>query len=555
MVPLFLDPGVTIRAAAYVRVSTGAQAEKGLSLGEQKRRCEERIAREGWEHIDTFVEAGVSARAESRPELQRLRSMLAQLDVLVIPKLDRLARSMQDFSLLYRELADANVALVSLSETIDTTTAGGKLQLHILSAFAEFESDTIGERVSASMPARVREGRHLGAAVYGYRRDGKGSLVPVPAEAAVVRRIFSEFAAGKSMNAIQRGLNADGLRPKRAKRWQQIAISRILRNPVYKGNVRYRGEDYPGAHEAIVESALWAGAADLLAARSSTRAKGRGRPPERRHLFTHGLLRCGRCGEAMIPRGDHYRCLGRTTQGPEYCTRTPVPRAPLDTAVFAYFQKVGVDVAATRRAMEKNLEHRTDELRAMISQAETELRQASERLDRVRRAFQDGRIESDDWREQRPELLGERAAAEAALDRLRTQERTLDDAETALGREKDVLGLLSEIRRAIAADVGARPELAAVRAGLVRLFESFTLHSSTSDYATATFRRQPDGLILFRSELMVPFGDERCLPPSYLYIEPHPRRAAIVELSALRGPILRKEALSLAADNRTEVCR
>jgi site-specific DNA recombinase len=188
------------RAAGYVRVSTERQAEEGLSLAEQERRVREYAERQGWDLIDVYVERGVSGRRDDRPELGRLLAILANLDRVIIPKLDRLGRSNRHLLEVCDRLEASGVGLISLAENIDTATPTGRLLRAILAALAEFEADTIAERVRAVTESRARSGRpNGGPAPYGYAYGPeKSGLVVVRDEALIVARIFAEWCNGRT---------------------------------------------------------------------------------------------------------------------------------------------------------------------------------------------------------------------------------------------------------------------------------------------------------------------------------------------------------------------
>ena len=107
------------RAAGYVRVSTIKQADEGFSLAEQERKVRERIASEGWSLTNIFVERGVSGKKDDRAELAALMAGLDDVDVLVIPSLDRLGRSNAHLQQTFEALTAADVTLVSLREHLD----------------------------------------------------------------------------------------------------------------------------------------------------------------------------------------------------------------------------------------------------------------------------------------------------------------------------------------------------------------------------------------------------------------------------------------------------
>ena len=167
----------------------------------------------------------------------------------------------------------------------------------------------------------------------------------------IVRRIFAEFAAGRSLTAIARGLYRESVPTLRGGPWRQSTVSGILRNPVYVGRIRYDGETFPGHHEPLIDERHMARVQDLLDARPQ---KGRGRPPAGQHLFRGGMLRC-ECGEAMVPRTNGgyqmYYCNGRSKLGRDFCEMPHVRRRDIDEAVYRYFEQVALDVEATRRTI------------------------------------------------------------------------------------------------------------------------------------------------------------------------------------------------------------
>jgi site-specific DNA recombinase len=240
----------------------------------------------------------VSGRKDDRPQLHQLLAAVdrRELDVVVIPKLDRFGRSVRQLHDNFDRLDRAGVELVSLNESIDTSTSVGRLLRAVLAALAEFESDVIGERVASVTTAHAEQGKAHGRPKFGYRKAGKDGLVIVPAEEAIVQRIFREYAIeGRSQRSICRGLTSDGIRA-RTGEWTQGTISKLLRAPVYAGLVEVNGKTYPGKHEAIIDDGLWRKAQQLREAGARSQ---RGKTPTANHLLAGGMLRCGRCGGAM----------------------------------------------------------------------------------------------------------------------------------------------------------------------------------------------------------------------------------------------------------------
>jgi hypothetical protein len=164
--------------------------------------------------------------------------------------------------------------------------------------------------------------------------------------------------------------------------------------------------------------------------------------------------------------------------GASFCSIPTVHRAEIDAAVYRYFEQVGLDVEATRRQIAEARERKLAEVRALRQRAETEARRADERLARVRRAFQDGSIEADDWAEQREQLTEERKGAYAEADRLLDQEGEVEGWGELRDVEAETLRQLARIRAAIAGEIRDTDGIEPVRAALNRTFERFVLHRS-----------------------------------------------------------------------------
>lgn len=478
-----------MKAAAYIRVSTEDQATQGYSLDEQARMVREAADLRGWELVRIYREAGVSGRRDDRPELSRMLAELADFDRVIVPAIDRLGRGSRHLLAVYDAFESAGVGLVSLRESFDTSTPAGRFVRLILSGQAEMESENIGERVRASIAARARQGRAKGGPrPFGYRYED-GLLVIVETEAEIVRRIFADAIAGKSQLGTARDLTRDGIPTVRGGRWQNCSVAAILRNPVYKGVVTHRGEEFPGVHEPIVDAETWAKAEAIRTSRRRT--YGRGRPPAGGHLFRKGMLRCGECGEAMAPRTnpnrtgeptETYRCLGRH-HDKDSCSMKPVRRESIDDAVYRYFEQVALDVDATRQAITEARDRKLAEARALRRDAEVEAQRAEGRLARVRRDYSDGAITAAEWRGFRDELEGERRAAHAEAERLISREQQIVMDSDLRDAESETLRYLAEVRAAVAGEVKDSDRVEAVRATLGRLFDCFVLHRGTPQRA------------------------------------------------------------------------
>ena len=177
-----------MRAALYIRVSTDEQAREGFSIDAQKRKLLAYAESQDWDVTSILVDDGYSAKDLNRPAMQELLEKVRgeEIDVVLVFKLDRLTRSVKDLYHLLDEFARHDVGFRSSQEQFDTTTTMGRAMLGILGIFAQWERETIAERVRMGMEQKVREGKKPGGKYpYGYDRDGN----LIPEEAEIIRRL------------------------------------------------------------------------------------------------------------------------------------------------------------------------------------------------------------------------------------------------------------------------------------------------------------------------------------------------------------------------------
>jgi site-specific DNA recombinase len=456
------------RAVIYTRVSTDEQAREGYSLGEQERGCLESIERERWTHVGTYSDPGRSGADRDRPGLARLLADLDQIDVLVLAAFDRLCRDAAFFFELSASFAAAGVKVVSLrGESMSGDDSTSFLSGGIMAVFADYERRRIKERTQQGVRARIREGLPQGQAPLGYRRENK-SMVVVPDEVPIVRRVFKEYVGGRPLLQIAQGLNNDNVPTKRGGKWAASTIRGMLRCELYVARP-------PWQHEGIVDEQLFDRAQALLGPVSVGRTRA---APRRRYIFTGGLLRCGECGEALTPKSqgerDTYVCRGRSQFGKDHCSQGPVSRELIDGMVVKHFHEMLHDLDATVARVGEAAREALDETNALLAQAERAATQATARIERVKRDYQDGKLDAEDWREQRDSLTAEQAAAEAEVKRLRKA-----------SKRRPPIQPLAQLRKAIAAEVAGAPDVDAVRAALRATYESFALHRGLPDGITA----------------------------------------------------------------------
>ena len=354
----------TIRCAIYTRKSTeeGLDAEFN-SLDAQRESCEAYIAsqrHEGWREMpDHYDDGGFSGGTMERPALKRLLAdaQAGRFDMVVVYKVDRLSRSLLDFSRMIELFDNHGVSFVSVTQSFNTNTSMGRLTLNLLLSFAQFEREIAGERIRDKVAAMKRRGMYLGGVPplgYDVDRDAK-KLVASETEARLVRRIFKRYLALGSATELARELNNAGHTTKawvtKAGRempgapWNKSQVYRVLNNVHYLGKIPHHGESFPGVHEAIVSAATWDAVQKMLAANTQS---GASNPRAKTPAMLKGILKCGHCGTSMgatfaRKNGKTYRyylCLHARKTGYGSCPVRTLPAGDLEALVVSQVRRV-----------------------------------------------------------------------------------------------------------------------------------------------------------------------------------------------------------------------
>jgi len=472
-----------IAPAAIIYAAKSTVDTRG-SIPTQHEDCARLAESDGLRVVAFYFDEASSGYTKSRGDgLIKAKAHAAQLAAehgtcaLIVQHTDRLARgdAIQAAHLIehYLWALKSNVKLRSVE---DDHNLDDMLRAVLIGERDHEDSKRKGQAVKKGMERSARDrGRAMGGpAPYGYKSSGDkndpGRLILIPEEAAIVRRVFAEYLAGRPQSAIAKGLLDDGAPTKRGGLWAQGMIARILRSPLYIGCVPLAGNTYKGQHEPIIEPEVFEKVQALQRARSTQK---QGRTPTGMHLFRKGMLRCGSCGSALSPRNDgrreYYYCVGHRQLGRDYCSFPNVRRELIDVAVYEHFEKAALDVEATRRQLEGTRDQRLTEVHSLTSAATKAEREASEALTRVKRDYTRGAISAEDWSELRGDLIEEHKGAKAQLDRLKAQVSEIEQWSITRDVEHDALHRLAEIRAAIAGEIKDASGVASVRAALQRL--------------------------------------------------------------------------------------
>lgn len=283
-----------MNVCGYCRVSTAIQAsEERYSLPEQKERIEAYCKAKGWHLVRVYTDGGYTGANTDRPALKQMLHDCEIYDAVIVLKLDRLSRSQRDTLALIEELQSKDCSFVSLSESFDTSTPTGRAMLGIMAVFAELERSQIKERTALGRQGRAKQGKWHGGGhpPVGYAYDKQtGTLVPND-EADQVRLIYRLFLQGQPYVDITKFMH-ERYTTRYTSYNNACTVIRMLKNPVYIGSVKYKGEYIPDCHEPIIDKDTFEQVQSILHSRRNGNKNAAGR-----HLLT-GIVYC-ECGKHM----------------------------------------------------------------------------------------------------------------------------------------------------------------------------------------------------------------------------------------------------------------
>ena len=247
-----------VRCAVYTRKSS----EEGLelefnSLQAQREACEAYIKsqkHEGWQLVEkAYDDGGFSGGNLERPALKELLKDIANgfVDIIVVYKIDRLTRSLMDFSKIVEVLDTNNTSFVSITQQFNTTTSMGRLTLNMLLSFAQFEREVTGERIRDKYAASKKKGMWMGGnPPMGYIRREKKIYPDEHAES--VKTIFNKYIELQSIAKVKHWIDDNGIRSQNGRILSAGNVNLILLNRAYLGEVGHKGTWYKGEHRAII---------------------------------------------------------------------------------------------------------------------------------------------------------------------------------------------------------------------------------------------------------------------------------------------------------------
>lgn len=287
-----------VKTAIYIRVSTQEQADEGYSIPMQTERLKKYCEAKGWVIANIYTDPGYSGSNINRPALSKMMHDIVSgnISTVLVYKLDRLSRSQKDTLYLIEDVfLKNNVDFVSMNENFDTSTPFGRAVIGILSVFAQLEREQIKERMAMGHIGRAKEGYWHGGsgAPIGYNFIG-GKLVVNDYEAIQIREIFDLFLKGNTIHGI-----TDIMKERYNNRYSgwnnHGTVGKILKNTIYIGKIKYKGQEYEGQHEPIISRDIFDAAQKRYREFERNLTDSQKSPYKGKHLLS-GVLFCGSCG-------------------------------------------------------------------------------------------------------------------------------------------------------------------------------------------------------------------------------------------------------------------
>ncbi len=224
-------------ALGYARVSTDEQVREGVSLEAQRTRIRAYAQAKDLPLCDILVDEGRSGKDLKRPALQDLLARCDRGDVahVIVWKLDRLTRRTRHLlSLVEDTFLAKQIELHSVSESLDTSTPHGRFVLTLFGGLAQMERELIGERTRSALEYKRQQRQPTSHPPLGFQPNGsRESMVPVPRELVIVRRILRHWRLGQSYRAIAANLTAEGVTTKQGGRWHHSTVAKVVARREY----------------------------------------------------------------------------------------------------------------------------------------------------------------------------------------------------------------------------------------------------------------------------------------------------------------------------------
>ena len=415
------------KCGLYMRVSTEDQAREGFSLPEQKERLEAFCKFKGYEIIDYYQDAGISAKTGNyRPEFERLKKDIKskKINTIVSLKLDRITRSIYDWENLITFLDENDAYLDCANDEINTTTANGKMISRLLMSVSQNEIERTSERTKIGLAGAIKQGHIPHVAPLGYKHDNKTLVIDYSTKDVVVR-IFELYSEGYSYQKISNLFNEEKVLGK--DNWRDSTIQTILENEIYKGDfVHGKRTKTPTYYENVVEPII----SKELWEDCQVQKKKNSRSYQRTLTYLYlQKLKCPKCGRILGGKATTKK--NGKPYFYYYCNDCKISFK--ENVINDYFNQFINELVEYDSVVNQfflpMIKQKFDEPKEEL---EKEIIKQNEKLERIRKAYINGAFGLDVYTK-------ETAIVEKSIENLKNELDTTDCAEELRFTPKDIL--------------------------------------------------------------------------------------------------------------------
>ena len=411
----------------YLRVSTEDQAREGFSLPEQKERLETFCKFKGYEIVDYYEDAGISAKTGNfRPEFERLKEDIKskRINTIIALKLDRITRSIFDWEKLMTFLDENDAYIDCANDEVNTTNANGKMISRLLMSVSQNEIERTSERTKVGLAGAIKQGHLPSQAPLGYKHENKKLVIDYSTKDVVVR-IFELYYNGNSYQTISNILNEEQVLGKT--NWRDSTITAILENEVYKGDfVHGKRTKHPTYYENVVESLVSKEMWEDCQAQKKKNSRAYQRTLT--YLFLQ-KIRCPRCNNLM--GGKATKKKNGNVYYYYYCNDCKLNLK--ENVIEEYFENFINEIVEYDSVVNQfflpMIKQKFDEPKELL---EKELDKQNAKLDRIRKAYISGAFDLEEYN-------AEKKIVDEAISKIQSELNTTNITEELKFTPQDIL--------------------------------------------------------------------------------------------------------------------
>ena len=411
----------------YLRVSTEDQAREGFSLPEQKERLETFCKFKGYEIVDYYEDAGISAKTGNyRPEFERLKEDIKsrRINTIIALKLDRITRSIFDWEKLMTFLDENDAYIDCANDEVNTTNANGKMVSRLLMSVSQNEIERTSERTKVGLAGAIKQGHLPSQAPLGYKHENKKLVIDYSTKDVVVR-IFDLYYNGNSYQTISNILNEEQVLGKT--NWRDSTITAILENEVYKGDfVHGKRTKHPTYYENVVEPLVSKEMWEDCQAQKKKNSRAYQRTLN--YLFLQ-KIRCPRCNNLM--GGKATKKKNGNVYYYYYCNDCKLNLK--ENVIEEYFENFINEIVEYDSVVNQfflpMIKQKFDEPKELL---EKELDKQNAKLDRIRKAYISGAFDLEEYN-------AEKKIVDEAISKIQSELNTTNITEELKFTPQDIL--------------------------------------------------------------------------------------------------------------------